>query len=164
MALNTGLFNLGTQSNVFGGASNPFGTQYNHNDAWANAAYQTALGNQAGAQYATQANRVNQVTPFGNVSYTQSGTDAQGNPIWTATQTLNPQLQQAYGSISNQVANQYGQAFNPQLPSVGINPGETYSDAIMRRLQPQMQMQQEKQQSDLANQGIVPYAGCGRER
>ena len=108
------------------------------------------------SQLATAANRVNQVTPFGNVSYTQSGTDAQGNPIWTATQTLPQGLQGAYQGILGQVSNQYGQAFNPQLPSVGINPGETYEAAIMRRLEPTQERQRKSLEVDLANQGIMP--------
>ena len=69
---------------------------------------------------------------------------------------MNPQLQQAYGNISNQVANQYGQAFNPQLPSVGINPGETYYDAVMRRLEPVQERQRKSLEVDLVNQGIMP--------
>jgi len=40
------------------------------------------------------------------------------------------------------------------LPSYGINPGETYSDAIMRRLQPDLERQRSSEESRLANQGI----------
>ena len=126
------------------------------NDMYTQAAQASAASNLQNAQQAVAANRVNQVTPFGNVSYTQSGTDAQGNPIWTATQTLPQGLQGAYQGIMGQVSNQYGQAFNPQLPSVGINPGETYSDAIMRRLTPIQERQRKSLEVDLANQGIMP--------
>jgi hypothetical protein len=42
-----------------------------------------------------------------------------------------------------------------KLPSYGINPGETYSDAIMRRLQPQLSQQNEMSDAQLANQGIA---------
>ena len=35
-------------------------------------------------------NRINQTGPFGSVSYRQSGTDAQGNPIFEQTTALNP--------------------------------------------------------------------------
>jgi hypothetical protein len=38
----------------------------------------------------------------------------------------------------------------------GINPGQTYSDAIMQRLQPQQAQAQEMNTAALANQGIVP--------
>jgi hypothetical protein len=43
-----------------------------------------------------------------------------------------------------------------QLPSYGINPGQTYSDAIMQRLRPQMAQDQQSMQAQLANQGVVP--------
>ena len=113
------------------------------------AAQAQTLGNLAGAQQAVQANRVNQVTPYGNLNYTQS-TDQYGNPTWTATQSLTPELQNlASSSIANLQASQSN-------PLYGINPGETYSSAIMRRLQPQIAQQRESIASDLANQGIVP--------
>jgi hypothetical protein len=38
----------------------------------------------------------------------------------------------------------------------GINPGQTYSDAIMRRLSPQIAQSDQSQTAALANQGIVP--------
>jgi hypothetical protein len=57
-------------------------------------AQQTAAGNLAAARQATAANRVNQVTPYGNLSYSITGEDPYGNPTWTATQTLSPEQQQ----------------------------------------------------------------------
>lgn len=126
-------------ANPYAGTSSPY----------FGAAQAQTLGNLAGAQQATQANRVNQVTPYGNLNYTQS-TDASGNPTWTATQSLSPELQNlANTSISNLQASQAN-------PLYGINPGENYSDAIMRRLQPQMAQSAEAQKAALANQGIVP--------
>jgi hypothetical protein len=38
----------------------------------------------------------------------------------------------------------------------GINPGDTYSNAIMQRLQPQQRQQVEALDAQLANQGIMP--------
>lgn len=126
-------------ANPYGGTTSPY----------FGAAQAQTLGNLAGAQQAVQANRVNQVTPYGNLNYTQS-VDANGNPTWTATQSLTPELQNlANTSISNLQASQSN-------PLYGINPGETYSSAIMRRLQPQIAQQRESMASDLANQGIVP--------
>jgi len=52
-----------------------------------------------------------------------------------------------YGQIQNQINTQ-------GLPSYGINPGETFSDAIMRRLQPDLERQRSAEESRLANQGI----------
>jgi hypothetical protein len=120
------------------------------------AAQQTSLGNLAGAQNATAANRVNQSTPYSNLNYTQTGTDANGNPIWSANQTLAGPLAGAQSSLAQGVANQSAQGFNPNTPSVGINPGQLYSDAIMQRLQPQQAHAQQQQAASLANQGIAP--------
>ena len=113
------------------------------------AAQAQSLGNLAGAQQATQANRVNQVTPYGSLNYSQQ-TDANGNPSWTATQSLSPELQSlTQSSLQGLQASQAN-------PMYGINPGQTYSDAIMQRLQPQIAQSDEQQTAALANQGIVP--------
>ena len=129
-----------TTPNQFASSANPY----------IQAAQQTSLGNLAGAQTATSANRVNQQTPYGSLQYTQTGTDAQGNPIWSANQSLSPQLQQlttqSLTGLQNSLTN----------PAYGINPGQTYSDAIMQRLQPQQAHAQEQQAASLANQGIMP--------
>lgn len=151
--------NLATAPNP--APANPFGIQGQNpfsgtTDPYIRAAQQTTLGNLAGAQQAVRANRVNQVTPYANLQYEQTGTDANGNPIWTARQTLAPGLQQAVSGLQSRVAQTAGQEFNPQTPSVGINPGETYSDAIMRRLQPQLERQSAALDAQLANQGIMP--------
>jgi hypothetical protein len=121
------------------------------------AAEATAKGNLDAARATTAANRVNQVTPYGNVNYEQTGTDQYGNPTWTATQTPTAALQGAIDKSTGAVGDYDFNQFNPsELPSVGINPGETYSDAIMRRLQPQIQQQNEMSDQQLANQGIMP--------
>ena len=113
------------------------------------AAQAQTLGNLAGAQQAVQANRVNQVTPYGNLNYSQQ-TDQYGNPTWTATQSLSPELQSlTQSSLQNLQKSQAS-------PMYGINPGENYSDAIMRRLQPQIAQSDQQQSAALANQGIVP--------
>ena len=133
------------------------------------AAQATAQGNIDAARLATAANRVNQYTPYGSLEYTMSGEDKYGNPMWSATQTLSPQNQQLF-DIQNQLSLGVGQLGtkgldyvrqqleNPfdvsQLPSLGINPSETYSDAIMRRLSPQMEQSRGKLEQQLANQGI----------
>jgi hypothetical protein len=124
---------------------------------YASAADQTAANNLAAARVATAANRVNQVTPYGNLNYTQSGTDPYGNPMWTATQSVAPDLQGAVDKSKSVVSNFDFNQFNPTgLPSTGINPGEDYTSAIMRRLQPTMQHQSEMSDQQLANQGIMP--------
>jgi hypothetical protein len=196
------------------------------------AATATAAGNLEAARATAAANRTNQVTPYGNLTYTANpGRDPYGNTLYTATQTLSPEQQAIYNqesklnqglmstantglqyanqvlsqpgvnmsnlpsltsnvptgqlatsydvqSATGNVANpnvqsslnlsgvpalksnidQYGQIQNQintqGLPSYGINPGETYSDAIMRRLQPDLERQRSSEESRLANQGI----------
>lgn len=192
---------------------------------YAGAAQQTAQGNLEAARSAAAANRVNQVTPYGNLTYSQqnggptfnsqayqqamdsynqamkgygatgiNSTDENGNPTtqyrgtqptmpqysdfvsqpnpdsgWTATTTLSPAQQQLL-DIQNQTSIQMGglqqkglgyvenminKPFDTStLPQIGINAGENYSDAIMRRLQPQLQMEQKSFDQKMANQGI----------
>ena len=135
---------------------------------YTSAANATAAGNLAAAQAATAANRVNQVTPYGNLNYSQNGTDAQGNPTWTATTSLSDVGQQllnnqnstslglgsAINSQLGNVQNTMSQPFNPNLPQTGMNAGQNYQDAYMQRLQPQIGQQRELLNNQLANQGI----------
>jgi hypothetical protein len=132
----------------------PFGQaqtgQFTSTNPFVQAAQANAQGNLGGALQATSANRVNQQTPYGSLSYQQTGTDAQGNPIWSANQQLSPELQQlTQSSLAGLQASQAN-------PMTGINPGQTYSDAIMQRLQPQQRQQTEALDAQLANQGIMP--------
>ena len=132
----------------------PFGqpqtSQYSSTNPFVQAAQANAQGNLAGALQATAANRINQQTPYGSLSYQQTGTDAQGNPIWSANQNLSPELQQlTQSSLAGLQASQAN-------PMYGINPGDTYSNAIMQRLAPQQSQAREALDAQLANQGIMP--------
>jgi hypothetical protein len=96
------------------------------------AAQETAQGNLDAARVATAANRVNQVTPYGNLNYAETGTDSYGNPTWTATtslsdigqQLLNNQNQASLGlggtinSALGRVQSTMGQGFNPNTPAI----------------------------------------------
>ena len=133
------------------------------------AARVTADENVNAARIATAANRVNQVTPYGSLNYAVTGADPYGNPTWTATQTLSPEQQQllnyqnqasiglgklaeqGLGYVSNMIASPFDTS---KLPSTGINPSQTYQDAYMQRLAPQLQMGREQLAQDLANKGI----------
>ena len=132
----------------------PFGqpqtSQYTSTNPFVQAAQANAQGNIAGALQATAANRINQQTPYGSLQYQQTGTDAQGNPIWSANQQLSPELQQlTQSSLAGLQASQAN-------PMYGINPGDTYSNAIMQRLAPQQSQAREALDAQLANQGIMP--------
>ena len=136
------------------------------------AAKETAAGNLEAARATAAANRTNQVTPYGNLTYTANpGKDPYGNTLYTATQTLSPEQQAIYEQESklnqglmstanrgltyaNDMLSEPGVDMS-KLPSYGINPGETYSDAIMRRLAPQIAQESEMSDAQLANQGIA---------
>jgi hypothetical protein len=134
------------------------------------AAQETAAGNLDAARAATAANRVNQVTPYGNLDYSISGTDPYGNPTWTATTSLSDVGQQLLnnqnaaslglgGTINaalGRVQSTMGEEFNPNLPSTGFDPGQSYQDAYMQRLAPQLEQSRESMQAKLANQGVAP--------
>ena len=129
------------------------------------AAEKTAAGNLEAAKYATKANRVNQYTPYGNLTYKELG-----DGTWEQTQTLTPQAQATLDkqqALSDKYADTASQGFdkvqgllsNPeldmsQLPSRAIDVGKTAQEAIMSRLQPQLAQQDEALRTRLANQGI----------
>lgn len=136
---------------------------------YAGAAQATAQGNIDAARLAVAANRVNQYTPYGSLEYTMSGEDKYGNPMWSATQKFSPEQQRlldiqnelsyGVGQLGTKGLEYVGQQLSSpfdvsQLPSIGINPSETYSDAIMRRLEPQLTQQNEQFEQSMANQGI----------
>lgn len=139
----------------------------------------TATANAQGAANAqtaevqAQLNNVNQVTPYGNLTYssTQGGN---GVPQYTATQTLSPsqqqlldttqQLQQGGANAAGGYLQQiYNNSQNP-FPNSQLNPLTTdFSQdnantvaALQARQQPQIQHDQAALDNQLANQGITP--------
>jgi hypothetical protein len=134
------------------------------------AAQQTAQGNLEAARAAAAANRVNQYTPYGNLTYSHTGSDPDNG--WSATQTLSPDQQKILDQTNqlnfglmdtantglqyaNDVLSKPG-VDTSKLPSVGIDPGQTYQDAMMARLQPQIDQQNSQFEQRMANQGIAP--------
>jgi hypothetical protein len=163
----------------------PFGqpqtSQYSSSNPFVQAAQANAQGNLAGALQATAANRVNQQTPYGSLSYQQTGTDAQGNPIWSANQTVAQPYQNAINSLSGQIQQNFAQPFDtsqyqnqmvgstPQFQGVGQAPNlqtsvqgtgmqgwDQATNLLMSRLNPQIKQQNEASDAMLANQGIMP--------
>ena len=130
------------------------------------AARETAAGNPESARLATRANRVDQFTPFGSLTYTDLGNDR-----WRQDMRLTPQAQQAlnqqldlnqkYGEVANIGFDRARSIFeNPELdvgalPQRGINVGQTAQEAILSRLNPQLSQQEEALRTRLANQGIT---------
>jgi len=136
---------------------------------YAGAARLTAEGNLDAARANIAANRVNQYTPYGALEYQVSGEDKFGNPMWKATQSLAPAQQQlldyqnqtslglgnltqkGLGYVSTMLENPFDTS---QLPTTGINPSQSYQDAYMQRLQPQIEQGREALDVKLANAGI----------
>jgi len=165
------------------------------------AANATAAGNLEAARAASAANRVNQYTPYGTLTYEQTPTkslDAKAyqaaldaynaNPTgaapdvanymkynpdagWSATQTLSPDEQKLLEqttslntgllgtaesglNYANKILSQPGVDLS-KLPSTGINPGQSYQDAMMARLAPQIDRENAQFEQQMANRGIA---------
>jgi hypothetical protein len=134
------------------------------------AANATAAGNEKAAQDAINANRINQYTPYGNLTYSHSGTDP--NLGWSQTVNLSPAQQgilDSTNSLNQGLLNTAGSGLNyannvlshpgvdtNSLPSTGFNPGQSYQNAYMTRLQPQIDAQNRQFDAQMANQGIAP--------
>lgn len=135
---------------------------------YAGAAAATAQGNLDATRAAAAANRVNQVTPYGSLTYTKTGDDPDSG--WTATTTLSPEEQQKL-TLNNQLetgllgtaqtglgyVNQAlgtgGQLDESRLASMPIQ-GQSVQDAILSRLQPQLERNRESLRTRLANSGL----------
>jgi hypothetical protein len=167
---------------------------------YAGAAQATAAGDLQAARSASAANRVNQITPYGSLTYKQDPTKsldpkayqsaldawraggqqgAEPDPSqymaynadagWTATQSLSPTEQQlldyqnktsiglgeltgkGLGYVQNMLDNPFT---TKDLPSLGFDAGQSYQDAYMKRLQPQIEQGREALNTQLANSGI----------
>ncbi len=138
--------------------------------------------NQQTAAYQAALNNVNQVTPYGSQTFSQSGgtpAGADGNggtpPQYTSTINLSPaqqtllnnqqnlqtQQQGIAGTALNQAATNQATPYSlggvPQLASASnISDAENagYKD-VMKLIQPQMSQNDELLQSQLANQGVT---------
>jgi hypothetical protein len=136
---------------------------------YAGAATATAAGNLDAARAQTSANRVNQVTPYGSLTYTQNpGYGPDGG--WTATQSLAPAQQQlldqqnktslGLAGLADQGLGYVGDALRnniteADLPANMVNAGQTGQDALMARYQPQIDQSHKALEAQLANQGIT---------
>ena len=96
-------------------------------------------------------NRTNQSGPFANLSYSQTGKNPDGTPVYTATSTLSPQLQSLYDQVGQKNSaldpNNLQHAFDQQQQSAYANQ--------MNYLNPQFQQQTQGLQDKLSQQGIT---------
>lgn len=136
---------------------------------YAGAAEATASGNLEATRAATAANRINQYTPYGSLTYSRDPNAATPDEGWSATQTLSPEQYQILQRNQNLSTGLLGTAetglgkvnellSNPtidesRLAQMPIS-GQSVQDAIMSRLEPQIGRQRESLSQNLANQGI----------
>lgn len=136
---------------------------------------QTRSNVQTGVANATLGN-TNQVTPYGNLTYTETGgRDVGGNwvPSYTATQTLSPEQQNIYnsqtslqqqllGKIAPQVLNRVQDTVSTPLSYAGASALPTDQTqlrddaykALTARSTQDLDRQKQQQITQLANQGI----------
>jgi hypothetical protein len=134
---------------------------------YAGAAQATAAGNLQAAKDATMANRVNQITPQGSLTYTAPKDDK--NP-WTVTQTYSPDQQNLYdqnnrlgsgllglaGSTLGQIGSDMSHPITAaDLPANMVNAGESGQQAYMRMAQPDLAKAREMAETQAAQQGIT---------
>jgi hypothetical protein len=127
-------------------------------------------------------NRINQYTPYGSSTYTTSGTDANGIPIYNQSVNLSPQEQQIFNNqtqgqiglgntalgMLGQVQNSYQNPLNTSgLPQLQSSVGGNYQDQIKQAqdaayhgqtqyLDPQYQQGEAQLKTQLANEGLQP--------
>lgn len=158
----------GVVSGLVGGVSNILGFQ----DApaapdYTGAANATAAGNLQAAKYATVANRANQITPYGTLTWQRGATDY--DP-WTQTVALNDvgqklqnysnDAQLGMGGLMSGATQRTADAFNKPFD---YNSVQDTQDAAYKaqtaRLDPQWAQNSGQMDAKLANQGI----GAGTE-
>lgn len=131
---------------------------------YAGAAAATAAGNLETAQYATKANRADQYTPYGSLTWRDLGNDrwAQDIKLTPEGQALLDQQAKTSGQLASLqdkafegVSGQQAKGWNDSgLVQSPFNPGETAQDAIMRRVQPQLDRARTSAETKLSNMGV----------
>lgn len=135
------------------------------------AAQATGASNLEAARAQTAANRINQFTPYGSLTYSQDPNAPDPDSGWSSYTTLSPDQQRlldqqnktsiglanmadrGLGYVNSTLDNQLTAK---DLPADMINPGETGAQALMRRYQPQIDQSRAALETQLANQGIAP--------
>lgn len=118
-------------------------------------------------------NMVDQYTPQGSTTFSATGEEVNGIPTYKVTRTLSPEQQRLY-DLSNQTATDYGEIAQTQLgavrsafeqpfslegfgaaPTVNQDVRQQTQDAMLARMQPQLDRDREALHSSLINQGFV---------
>lgn len=134
------------------------------------AAQATAAGNLDAAKYATQANRANQITPYGTLKWTNDG-----NNNWTQSIDLSDVGQKLLNAdnatslgmsgLQQGALDRVGQTIGGALPSA-YDPNQNTNNAaalLDARLLPQQQKDTAAMAAQLANQGITQGSEAYRD-
>lgn len=116
------------------------------------------------AQYGL--NATNQITPQGNLSYTQIGKWEDGTPRYQATQTYSPEQQQLYqqqtqlgSKLNNLAIGQTDRLTNVLGQPINLSNEATESRLMelgRKRLDPMMAQRRTSTEADLINRGLRP--------
>jgi len=134
---------------------------------YAAAAKETAAGNLQNAQYQTLANRATQINPYGKVEWQRGAT---AEDPWIQTTSFTPEGQKQF-DLQNALQTKYGETANlgfdklrglfenpnideSKLTAMPMNAGVNSQAAIMSRLRPTLDQEQQALEASLANKGI----------
>lgn len=125
--------------------------------------------NTAAGQQSQQGSMVGQVNPYGSLSYNQTGTGANGTPLYTATEQLSPQQQQLFnllqgtqGTAGQQAGSLLsGANYGSQTPAQAIGDKTSgITNQIMNSetsyLDPFFKTSRDQLDTQLKNQGLEP--------
>lgn len=109
-------------------------------------------------------NAINQVTPYGNLTYSQEGTWSDGTPRFTATQSLSPEGKQLYDTgiqtsqnLANLAQEQSGRLGGLLNESLDWSDQQAYlNDLTAQNLDRSWDRQSQQFETDLINRGIRP--------
>lgn len=123
-------------------------------------------------------NATNQVTPYGNLEYSQIGTWSDGTPRFQATQTLSGagqsllntgmQTQQNLANLAQEQSGRLSSLLGQNVDFSGLPQGgqwqntdysadrQRVENAMFERLNPQLDRQRQQLETDLVNRGIRP--------
>jgi len=152
---------MGKKSSTAPAAPDPAATAA----AQATANKETAIAN-------ANINMVDQITPYGDLKFSERGEASDGTPQYTATQTLAPD-QQRQLDLTNQAGIKYGETANAQLgnvseklsaplsfdhlgaaPTINEDTRQSVRDSMMGRLNEDFARDEDSLRTRLVNQGL----------
>lgn len=134
---------------------------------YAGAATATAQGNLEATRAATAANRINQYTPYGSLTYAHNPTEDNPDGGWSQSVNLNDTGQKlldyqnnaslGLGEQTGQALNRVGQSLSQPFDYGSVGDVQNAAQgAITSRLDPMWDRKQQQTETQLVNQGLRP--------